>query len=130
MGRNAHVSDTRRRLRGPHMDLTLGPHDRLPHLHDACRKIKVPAPGQSLPTATPVPASVEAGTKITYKVQSGDSLATIAQKFNTTVEDIISQNPDKLNVDSNNLAIGLEIIVRVNIVTPTPTYAPTSTLAS
>ena len=94
------------------------------------QKIKVPAPGQLLPTATPVPADVEAGTKITYKVQSGDSLATIAQKFNTTVADIVKQNPTKLNENSNNISIGLEIVVRVNIVTPTPTYAPTSTLAS
>lgn len=94
------------------------------------QKIKVPAPGQLLPTATPIPADVEAGTKINYKVQSGDSLATIAQKFNTTVEDIIKQNPTKLNENSNNISIGLEIVVRVNIVTPTPTYAPTSTLAS
>ncbi len=94
------------------------------------QKIKVPAPGQTLPTATPIPSDVEAGTKITYKVQSGDSLATIAQKFNTTVADIIKQNPTKLNENSNNISIGLEIVVRVNIVTPTPTYAPTSTLAS
>jgi LysM repeat protein len=94
------------------------------------QKIKIPAPGQSLPTTTPVPADVEAGTKITYKIQSGDSLATIAQKFNSTVQDIVKQNPDKLTVDSNNISIGMEITVRVNIVTPTPTFAPTSTLAS
>jgi len=94
------------------------------------QKIKVPAPGQTLPTATPVPADLEAGTKITYKVQTGDSLAIIAEKFNTTVDDIIAQNKDKFDDDTNNISIGLEIIVRVNIVTPTPTFAPTSTLAS
>jgi LysM repeat protein len=93
-------------------------------------KIKVPAPGQTLPTATPVPSDIEAGTKITYKIQSGDSLASIADQFNTTVDDIIAQNPDKLGDDTNTLSIGMEITLRVNIVTPTPTFAPTSTLAS
>lgn len=93
-------------------------------------KIKVPAPGQTLPTATPVPADIEAGTKITYKIQSGDSLASIANKFNTTVDDILAQNTDKLDDDTNNISVGMEITVRVNIVTPTPTFAPTSTLAS
>jgi len=93
-------------------------------------KINVPAPGQTLPTATPVPSDLEAGTKITYTIQSGDSLATIADEFNTTVDDIIAQNPDKLGDDTNTLVIGMEITLRVNIVTPTPTFAPTSTLAS
>ena len=93
-------------------------------------KIKVPAPGQTLPTATPIPSDLEAGTKITYTIQSGDSLATIADEFNTTMEDIIAQNPDKLGDDTNTLTIGMQITIRVNLVTPTPTFAPTSTLAS
>jgi len=93
-------------------------------------KIKVPAPGQTLPTVTPIPPDTEAGTKITYKVQTGDSLAIIAEKFNSTVDDIIAQNKDKFNDDTNNISVGLELIVRVNIVTPTPTFAPTSTLAN
>jgi len=94
------------------------------------QKIKVPAPGQTLPTATPVPSDLESGTKITYTIQSGDSLATIADQFNTTVDDIIAQNPDKFGEDTNTLSIGMQITVRVNLVTPTPTFAPTSTLAS
>ncbi|BBB48325.1 LysM peptidoglycan-binding domain-containing protein [Pelolinea submarina] len=93
-------------------------------------KIKVPAPGQTLPTATPIPDDTEPGTKISYKIQEGDSLASIANKFNTTVDDITAQNPDKLGSDTNTLTVGMEITVRVNIVTPTPTFAPTSTLAS
>jgi len=94
------------------------------------QKIKVPAPGQTLPTATALPPDTPAGTRITYKVQPNDSLASIASKFNTTLDDILDLNEDKLGDDLNNLAVGLEIIIRVNIVTPTPTFAPTSTLAS
>jgi len=94
------------------------------------QKIKVPAPGQTLPTATALPPDTPAGTRITYKVQANDSLASIASKFNTTLEDLQTLNKEKLGDDLNNLAVGLEIIVRVNIVTPTPTFAPTSTLAS
>ena len=94
------------------------------------QKINVPAPGQTLPTATPIPSDLEAGTQITYTIQSGDSLANIAAEFNTTVDDIIAQNPDKLGDDTNALTIGMQINVRVNLVTPTPTFAPTSTLAS
>jgi LysM repeat protein len=92
------------------------------------QKIKVPAPGQTLPTASPVPADAKSGTKITYTIQSGDSLASIANQFNSTVDDIIAQNKGKFD-DTNNIQVGLDITVRVNIVTPTPTFAPTSTLA-
>ena len=90
-------------------------------------KIKIPAPGTTLPTPTPIPPDTKSGTKILYRIQSGDSLLSIASKFNTTVEDLIRQN--KFD-DPNNITPGVEIIVRVNLVTPTPTFAPTSTLAS
>ncbi len=90
-------------------------------------KIKIPAPGTTLPTPTPVPPTTKSGTKITYRVQTGDSLQSIASKFNSTVDDIIRQN--KFD-DPNNISPGTEIIVRYGIATPTPTFAPTSTLAS
>jgi len=93
------------------------------------QKIKVPAPGQKLPTPTPVPADVASGTRIDYTVQAGDSIASIASQFNSTVEDIISINKDKID-DENNIPVGVRLVVRVNLVTPTPTFAPTSTLAS
>jgi LysM repeat protein len=91
--------------------------------------IKVPDPGQTLPTPTPLPADTEPGTRIEYSVQSGDTLASIAGQFNSTQEDILAQNGDKIE-DENNLLVGLVLTIRVNIVTPTPTFAPTSTLAS
>ena len=89
--------------------------------------IKIPAPGTTLPTPTAISPDTKSGTKITYKIQSGDSLQSIASKFNTTIDDILRQN--KFD-DPNNITPGLEIVIRWGIVTPTPTFAPTSTLAS
>ncbi|HOJ02179.1 MAG TPA: LysM peptidoglycan-binding domain-containing protein [Anaerolineaceae bacterium] len=91
-------------------------------------KILIPAPGQSLPTPTDVPADMKSGTKISYTVQSGDTLASIASKFNTTVEDILAQNKNVIE-DQDNIGVGIVLTIRVNLVTPTPTFAPTSTLA-
>ena len=91
--------------------------------------IKVPAPGQTLPTPTPLPPDTAPGTRIEYTVQSGDTLASIASLLNSTYEDILSLNKDKID-DENNIPVGLILTVRVYIVTPTPTFAPTSTLAS
>lgn len=92
------------------------------------QKIKVPAPGQTLPTPTPVPPDLASGTRIDYTVQAGDSIASIASQFNTTVEDILSINAKKID-DENNIPVGVVLVIRVNLVTPTPTFAPTSTLA-
>ena len=93
------------------------------------QKILVPAPGQTLATPTSIPSDLPSGTRVTYTVQPGDSLASIASQFNTTIDDIKRQNPDKFE-DENNIPIGISLIIRVNLVTPTPTFAPTSTLAS
>ena len=92
-------------------------------------KIKVPAPGQTLPTPTPIPPDMASGTRIDYTVQAGDSIRSIADQFNSTVEDILAINKDKID-DENNIPVGVIFVVRVNLVTPTPTFAPTSTLAS
>lgn len=86
--------------------------------------ILIPAPGQALPTPTDLPADTPRGTKINYVVQSGDSLASIAAQFNSTVDDIMLQN--KIT-DMNKINIGDTLIVRVNLVTPTPTRAPSLT---
>ncbi|MDO9545249.1 MAG: LysM peptidoglycan-binding domain-containing protein [Pelolinea sp.] len=93
------------------------------------QKIKVPAPGQTLPTPTPLPPDVKSGTRIDYTIQAGDSIESIASQFNSTVQDILNINKDKI-VDENNLPIGMILVIRVNLVTPTPTFAPTSTLAN
>ena len=90
-------------------------------------KILIPAPGQELPTETPIPTDLPRGTEITYIVKSGDTLDVIASRFNSTVEDILLQNELE---DANQIFAGQELIVRVYLVTPTVTTAPTSTSAA
>lgn len=87
--------------------------------------IYIPAPGQKMPTPTRVPSDVARGTTYTYTIQSGDTLASIASYFNSTVDDILNQN--KIT-DQNAINAGEKIIVRANIATPTPTVRATSTL--
>jgi LysM repeat protein len=91
------------------------------------QKILIPAPGQELPTPTLVPLdTLPRGTVIIYYVQKGDTLAIIAAYLNSTIADIMQQN--KIT-DQNMIYVGQGLKVRVNLVTPTPTKQPTSTLA-
>jgi LysM repeat protein len=86
--------------------------------------IWIPNPGLLLPTPTPIPANIPHGTKVTYVVQKGDSLAGIASRFNSTVEDIVKTN----NLpDANTIRVGQQLEIPVNLVTPTATRPPTST---
>ena len=88
------------------------------------QEITLPAPGAPLPTATPIPPNLARGTKIEYTVQSGDTLAGIASKFNSTEEAIIKEN----NItDPNAIGVGELLIIPVNLVTATATRPPTST---
>jgi LysM repeat protein len=82
-------------------------------------ELLIPAPGTELPTPTPLPDNLPKGFKIDYVVQPGDSLAAIALKFNSTVEDILEQNEDL--EDANAIFAGQTLIIRVNLVTPVPT---------
>lgn len=86
--------------------------------------IWIPNPGMPLPTATPIPANLPRGTKLTYTVQAGDTLGGIAAKFNSTEEAIITEN--KLT-DPNALYVGQQLVIPVNLVTPTATRSSTST---
>lgn len=92
------------------------------------QKITLPPPGMLLPTATSVPANA---TKITYFVLPGDSLGGIANKWNSTVDEIIKANKDLLAEDGAATIIypGWTLVVPINIVTPQPTSttAPTAT---
>lgn len=90
------------------------------------QKITIPAPGQELPTPTPIPSDLPRGTEIIYIVRAGDTVASIASYTNSTVEDILTRN--KIT-DQNLIYVGQELKVRVNLVTPTPTLQSTSTLA-
>ncbi|HNB36083.1 MAG TPA: LysM peptidoglycan-binding domain-containing protein [Anaerolineales bacterium] len=86
--------------------------------------ILLPNPDMQLPTATPISPNLPRGTKIEYVVQSGDSLGAIADKFNSTIDDIIKEN----NIDNpNSLFVGQVLVIPVNMVTPTATRPPTST---
>jgi LysM repeat protein len=87
--------------------------------------IKIPNPGMQLPTATPIPADLPRGTKLTYTIQAGDTLAGIAAKFNSTVDDIIKENADL--ADANSIFVGQQLTIPANMVTATATRPPTST---
>ena len=96
--------------------------------------IMIPAPGQQLPTATPLPADILPGTKIEYRVRSGDTLSQIAIRFNSTIEKIILEtnkyrtiNKIKLITDNNDILVGDILIIPVNIVTPVPSATATRT---
>ncbi len=86
----------------------------------------IPPADFELPTATPFPADVPRATVVTYVVQCGDTLNSIAALFNSTGEDIGEQNDI---ADDSELQIGQVIEVRVNIATPTPTATFTVTPA-
>ena len=88
------------------------------------QQIYVPGPNDKAPTATPIPPNLPKGTKLNYTVSAGDSLAGIAAKFNSTVEDIVAEN--KLT-DANSIFVGQILVIPVNLVTATATRPPTST---
>lgn len=88
------------------------------------QEILLPFPGMPLPTPTPIPPDLPRGTKLTYTIQAGDTLARIALLFNSTVDDIIAEN--KLE-DPNAIFVGQQLIVPANMVTATATFPPTST---
>lgn len=85
----------------------------------------IPLPGQTLPTETPISLTgIPAGTYINHTVRTGQSLATIAAMYNSTVDQIKRDN----NItDINRIEAGQVLRVKVNIVTPTFTPTITST---
>ncbi len=86
--------------------------------------IWIPNPDMRLPTATPIPPTIRRGTKITYTVLPGDTLAGIAAKFNSTVEAILAENKIE---NPNLLQAYQQLVIPVNLLTPTATRPPTST---
>ena len=93
------------------------------------QQITVPNPGMPLPSATPVPPDLARGTRIDYTVESGDTLALIASKFNSTEAAILAIAENGLD-DPNSIDVGQLLIIPVNLVTPTATRPPTSTPAT
>jgi LysM repeat protein len=90
-------------------------------------KLTIPGPDTQLPTGTPLPSNIPRGTKIQYQVQLGDSVGSIALKFNSTVDAIKTENKIE---NENEIFVGQILTVPVNLVTPVPTETPTLTLAS
>lgn len=86
--------------------------------------IIIPPPGTQRATATPIPANLPRGTRVNYSVLPGDTLAGIAAKFNSRVDDIIAANDLE---DANALLVGQVLQIPVNLVTATATLPPTST---
>jgi LysM repeat protein len=85
--------------------------------------ILIPVEGSLLPTDTPMPTGMSG--KVEYRVKSGDQLAAIAVRFNSTIDAIMREN--KLD-DANKINVGDILIIPANIVTPVPTQAPTITV--
>lgn len=89
--------------------------------------ITIPAQGQTMPTRTPIATGQPRGTTITVKVESGDTVQSLADEFDSTVADILARN--KQLTDQNSIQVGQILTIRINLVTKTPTLAPTSTPA-
>lgn len=85
-------------------------------------EILIPNPGMDFPTPTPLPPNLRRGAEIEYFVLPGDSIKIIAEKFLSTVEDIIAAN-DLENPDA--IFPGQILIVPVKLVTPTFGPSPT-----
>ncbi len=76
-------------------------------------------PTAPLSTAT---VTIHPGEPITYRVQPGDTLLTIAAQFNVTVEDIMAANELE---NPNFIQVGQELIIPVGgLPTPTSTATP------
>lgn len=86
--------------------------------------ITIPPPGTLRATATPIPPDLPRGTRLNYSVLPGDTLAAIAAKFNSRVDDIIAANDLE---DANALLVGQILVIPANLVTATATLPPTST---
>lgn len=81
----------------------------------------IPSVANLAPTATPVP--LEATGILQYFVCPGDTLDTIAAKFNSLGTDIAKRNDI---TDPTTLQVGQILDVRVNLATATPTATHTS----
>lgn len=83
--------------------------------------LTIPPPGSELPTPTPLPTDLRPGTRIVYVVQLGDTLTSIAARFNSTAEAIAQANKMKV---TDRIGPGQRLIVPWGIATPTHTSSP------
>jgi LysM repeat protein len=66
------------------------------------------------------------GTATQYKVSAGETLFSIAKRFNTTVEDIVNLN----GLKSNNISPGQMLLVKANTPPSTPTAPLSDTIVA
>lgn len=86
------------------------------------QEIIIPNPDMPFPEPTPLPDNLRFGDEILYLVLPGDSLAAIAERFLSTVDDILREN----GLDNpNNIFVGQLLTVRVRLITATPGPSPT-----
>jgi LysM repeat protein len=85
--------------------------------------ILIPDPNYATPTPTPIPDDLADGTIIEYEILPGDSIQSIAIKFNSTEDAIIEEN--ELD-DPDTIYPGQILKIPINIATPVPTSTPTS----
>jgi LysM repeat protein len=90
--------------------------------------INLPPPNYPIPSPTPLPTGLAAGSKITYRVLPGDSLGSISTKFNSTIASLLLLNKSVLtNGQASIIYPGQLLTVSINLVTPVPTVKPTAT---
>jgi LysM repeat protein len=90
--------------------------------------IKLPPPNYPLPTSTPIPTGLAPGTRINYTVMPGDSLGSVANKFLSTIDQIVLANKTLLAKGTSTIIQpGWVLVVPINLVTPVPTKATTLT---
>jgi LysM repeat protein len=82
------------------------------------QELTIPAPGTERSTATPLPETLVAGTRIRYMVEPGDSLESIASRFNSTAQAIALASGITV---TDTIGPGQILTVPVGIVTPTRT---------
>jgi LysM repeat protein len=93
------------------------------------QSILIPMPGQALPTATLQDVkNLPRNTIIEYTIRINDTMESIASLFNSTVEAIMAIKSNAIT-DKATIYVGQVIKIPVNLVTPTPTRQPTSTLS-
>jgi LysM repeat protein len=85
------------------------------------QELIIPPPGTELPTPTALPETLVAGTRIEYVVQPGDTLESIASRFNSTAEAIAEASDIEV---TDMIGVGQRLLVPVGIATPTPTRIP------
>jgi LysM repeat protein len=95
------------------------------------QQLVIPSADFATSTPSPIPTGLPRGYKLEYTVLLGDTLESIAAKFNSTVDAISKANPDpgapkniNRHLTDQNLQAALVIVVPVNLVTPVP---PTAT---